>query len=210
MGDSFFILIIVLGALLTLSLLYMIISQFNRVRKGYRTSYTVLQVRVPKENESGPIVVEQIFATLHGIDVHFSFWERLKGYSSDHVSFEIASTSRQIKFYVAFPEHLRNLVEGQIYAQYPDVEIEDCPDYSYGSKFDDNVVSTEIKFTDPDVYPIKRYPQFEDRLARVTIDTMAGITASLVQFDNPEDQAWIQVVVTPLPDRWSIVFTKCV
>lgn len=210
MGDFFLILLTLIGALLGLSLLYVIISRVNRLRRAYRTVYTVLQVRVPKENESGPIVAEQIFATLHGIDTRFTFFQRLMGYASEHVSFEIASTNRQIKFYVAFPEHLRNLVEGQIYAQYPDVEIEDCPDYAYGNNYDANAVSAEIKFTDPDVFPIKRYPQFEDRLARVTIDTMAGITASLVKFENPEDQAWIQIVVMPLPDKWRIVFTKCV
>jgi hypothetical protein len=210
MSDVFLILISSMGVLLGMSLIYVVVSGFNRVRRAYRVQYTVLQVRVPKESESGPIVAEQIFATLHGIDTKFSLFQRLMGYSSEQVSFEIASTNRQIKFYVAFPEHLRNLVEGQIYAQYPDVEIEDCPDYAYGNKYDENAVSTEIKFTDPDVFPIKRYPQFEDRLARVTIDTMAGITASLVKFENPEDQAWIQIVAMPLPDKWRIIFTKCV
>jgi Helicase HerA, central domain/TraM recognition site of TraD and TraG len=201
-----------LGLIAFIALLvgYSIIFRVQKIRRKYKEKYTVLQVRVPKENESGPIVAEQIYATLHGIQHNFSFWQKLQGYSGDSVSFEIGSVKRSIKFYVAFPERLRNLVEGQIYAQYPDVEIEDCNDYSDEIKKSANAVGTELKFSDSDLYPIKRYPQFEDKLTRLAIDPMAGITASLVKFDDPEDQAWIQVVVTPLPDKWRIVLTKCV
>jgi hypothetical protein len=190
--------------------LFSIIFRIQKIKRKYGEKYTVLQVRVPKENESGPIVAEQIYATLHGIQTKFSFWQKLKGYSSDNVSFEIASVSRVIKFYVAFPEKLRNLVEGQIYAQYPDVEIEDCKDYAKNVNFIENAVGTELKFTDSDIFPIKRYPQFEDKLTRLAVDPIAGITSSLVKFEDPVDQAWIQVVVTPMRDKWRIVFTKCV
>lgn len=182
----------------------------QRLRRKMSVRYTVLSVRVSRENENGPIMAEQVFATLHGIQSNFSFWQYLSGYTSDHVSFEIASVDRSIKFYVAFPEKLRNLVEGQIYAQYPDVEIEDCDDYSFALRNAKNAFGTEILFDGVDVYPIKRYSQFEDKLTRVAVDPMAGITATLVKFENPEDQAWIQVVVTPLPDKWRIIFTKCV
>ena len=89
-----------------------------------------LQIRVAKDNETGPIVAEQMFSTVHSIAKHFSFWDRLSGKSQDQVSFEIANVDRNIKFYVHFPERLRNLVEGQIYAQYANAEIVDVPDYS--------------------------------------------------------------------------------
>ena len=70
---------------------FSILFRIQKARKKYKEKYTVLQVRVPKENESGPIVAEQVFATLHGIQHKFNFWEKLQGYSSDNVSFEIAS-----------------------------------------------------------------------------------------------------------------------
>ncbi|MBL4694196.1 DUF87 domain-containing protein [Candidatus Gracilibacteria bacterium] len=189
---------------------FSVFFNIQRARRKFSEKYTVLQVRVSKENELGPIVAEQIFATLHGIQHKFSFWQRLQGYSSDHVSFEIATVKRVMKFYVSFPEKLRNLVEGQIYAQYPDVEIEDVADYSFRPENVQNALGVELKFTDPDVFPIKRYPQFEDKLTRVAVDPLSGITSALVKFDDPEDQAWVQIVVTPLDDKWRIVFTKCV
>lgn len=199
-----------IAVFIPLLILFFVVSRINNIRQKYKEKYTVLQVRVSKENEMGPIVAESIFATLHGIQKKFSLWERLCGYSTDHVSFEIASINRIIKFYVAFPDKLRNLVEGQIYAQYPDVEIEDCLDYAYALKDTHNVVGTELKLSESDIFPIKRYSQFEDKLTRVAVDPIAGITSALVKFDDIEDQAWMQIVVTPLRDHWRIIFTKCV
>lgn len=192
-----------------LIILYSIFVRIQAARVKIKEKYSVVQVRVPKENEAGPMVAEQIFATMHGIQTRFSIWERLRGFSSDHVSFEVASVGRTIKFYAAFPEKLRNLVEGQIYANYPDVEIEDCKDYA----IDDpsyHFSGVELRYLEADVFPIKRYSQYEDKIARVHVDPMAGITSSLVKFDDPADQAWVQVVITPLKDRWRILFVKCI
>jgi len=201
-----------LGLLIAIlvAVLFSACFRIQALRRKFYQKYKVLQVRVPKENESGPIVAENIFSTLHGIQTHFSFLKKLRGFSSDHVSFEIASIDRTIKFYVAFPERLRNLVEGQIYAQYPDVEIEDCDDYAEKTHVLNGAFGVDLKLNESDVYPIKRYSQFEDKLTRVAVDPLAGITSSLVKFDNPSDQAWIQMVVTPMPDEWRIIFTKCV
>ena len=189
--------------------LYSIFVRIQAARFKLKEVYSVVQVKVPKENESGPMVAEQIFATLHGIQTYFNIWEKLRGYSSDHVSFEVASVGRTIKFYVAFPEKLRNLVEGQIYANYPDVEIEDCKDYALNDP-SYHFSGIELKYIEADVFPIKRYSQYEDKIARVHVDPMAGITSSLVKFDDPADQAWVQIVVKPLRDRWSIIFVKCI
>ncbi|MFA5820730.1 MAG: DUF87 domain-containing protein [Candidatus Gracilibacteria bacterium] len=201
--------ILILGAL-TVGIFLSLVIRIQQARRRLQEKYTVVQVRVAKENESGPIVAENIFATLHGIENEFSLWQKLKGYSTSQISFEIASVSKVIKFYVAFPEKFRALVEGQIYAHYADVEITDCPDYSINVKYAGNAIGTELKFSDADVFPIKRYAQFEDKLTRVAVDPLSGITSSLVKFDNSEDQAWIQIVVKPMEDKWRITFTKCV
>ncbi|MCC6643804.1 hypothetical protein IT411_03575, partial [Candidatus Peregrinibacteria bacterium] len=90
----------------------------------------VLMIRVSKDNESGPLVAEQVFSTIHSIVAELSFWERLAGRNFEKVSFEIANIGRSIRFYVHIPASLRNLVEGQIYAQYPNVEIDEVTDYA--------------------------------------------------------------------------------
>ena len=157
----------------------------------------VLQIKVPKDNESGPIVAEQIFATLHA-------------FSKEIVSFEIANIGRSIRFFVTLSGKMVDLVESQIYAQYPDAEIEAREDYVKKCKNEENGVMVELKMKNSDVYPIKRYSQFEDRLAKIAVDPIAGITSSLVKLADINDQVWIQIVSTPLPDKWRNIFVKCV
>ncbi|KKU80058.1 MAG: hypothetical protein UY05_C0015G0001, partial [Candidatus Peregrinibacteria bacterium GW2011_GWA2_47_7] len=172
--------------------------------------YTVLAIRVPKTNESGPLVAEQIYATLHGFFHNRTWWQRLIGHTQPQVSFEIAYSRRQISFYVWFPVHLRNLIEGQMYAQYPNAEIEEIADYSFGKGIDPkHAVGTELSLEDPVIYPIKRYPQFEDKLTRVPVDPLAGILATLSKLNNVDDEAWIQLIVRPQDPLWRIVYIKC-
>jgi len=238
-----FVAIVIVGILLALLLNSFINFQQQRVRK--KEKRTVLAVRVSKLNENGPKVAEQIFATFHGVGEDLSLWQKLKGQSTPQISFEIANVNRLIRFYVVFPSKLRNLIEGQIYAQYPDVEIFEVEDYAQGGFVDvasagntkqdekvaekgivqhdlskstnftavdvfKNAVGAELALSDTDIQPIKRYPQFEDMLTRLPVDPIAGITATFSQFSNLEDQAWMQIVFRPLPDKWRIVFTKCV
>lgn len=162
----------------------------------------ILSIRVPKTNETGPIVAEQIFATLHGFSKN----------KKDYVSFEIANTGRQIKFFAHFPEKLRNLIEGQIYAQYPTAEIEEVEDYTAPvsqSPESSNAVSALLSFEDPEIYPIKRYTQFEDKLTRTAVDPISGVTATLAKLAHAQDQAWIQIIARPLPSKWRIIYLKC-
>ena len=180
-------------------------------RRAYskRQKHTVLAIKVPKTSEVGPIVAEQIFATLHGFFHELSWFDILRGRQQDKVSFEIAHTGRQIKFYIWFPTKLRNLVEGQIYAQYPNAEIEEVKDYVSLVSPSARSIGAEIKFEDPEIFPIKRYSQFEDKLSRLPVDPIAGITATLAKLNSGEDQAWIQIVVSPLSMKWRIVYIKC-
>lgn len=96
----------------------------------------VLMIRVSKDNETGPLVAEQVFSTIHSIVAELTFWERMAGRNFEKVSFEIANIGRSIRFYVHIPSSLRNLVEGQIYAQYPNVEIDEVQDYAIPQKID--------------------------------------------------------------------------
>jgi len=214
-------------------------------KRQFARKYSVLQVRVARENETGPLVAEQIFSSIHGIYQNLGFWRKLFGASQDRVSLEIANIGSNIKFFIAFPSKYKNFIEGQIYAQYPDVEIEEVDDYAKIEEMEislgetskesqesgivpikdlpaiqskkqfssldvtKNVFGAELDLTDPTIYPIKRYAQFEDKMARTAVDPIAGITATLAKLNDPDEQAWIQIVVRPMSDKWRILFTKC-
>ena len=168
---------------------------------------TLLSISVSSENESTPLVFEQIFSALHGVFHEYSFIKRLLGFRQDRISFEIANVDQSIKFYVWMPTKLRNFVEGQLYAQYPDIEIEEVKDYA-APQFK-NVATLELGFTDPDVFPVKRYEQFEDKLNRLPVDPIAGVCSALGKLNDQNEQAWLQIVVSPLSDKWRVIFSRC-
>lgn len=244
MSEILVIALILIG-IYAAAILLELLSQKLAKQRQLTKKYKVLEVRVSKENEAGPIVAEQIFSSMHGIYHKLGFWRTLLGGAQDKISMEVANTGSHIKFFIAFPAKYKNFMEGQIYAQYPDVEIYEVEDYSMtqpteiavnepvaqkeglvplenldeikkkSQKFKDvdfyqNIYGTELSFSDPDIYPIKRYVQFEDKITRSAVDPIAGITATLAKLNDVDEQAWIQVVVRPLDDKWRVLFTKCV
>ncbi len=149
--------------------------------------YITLCLLVPKENEKGPLAAEQMFAAIHGIYKEEQKWQ-------DQISFELISRNKFVQFYIHLPDYLKDFIEGQIYAQYPNVEIYETTDYSYEEYFGKKIVGTELSLTKPDSYPIKTFTNFE-------VDPLAAITGVLSQC-NQDEQIWIQFVMRPAPDSW--------
>lgn len=155
---------------------------------------TTLLLQVPRTNEKKELAAEQMFASLHGLltTAQASFF---KTAVHERVSFEIAVQDRRIGFYVWVPEHLKSFVEEQIYAQYPDVHISEVDDYTHTGDAEASVqAAAEIKLAANEALPIKTFPSFE-------VDPLAAITAALAQFEEGEE-AWLQVVARPAPDKW--------
>ena len=114
--------ILIGGPLLAIILFYR--YRLARQKEEWLASkrYITLSLLVPKENEKSPLAAEQMFAALHGIYREGDRWQ-------DQISLEIVSRNKFIQFYIRMPENLKDFVEGQIYAQYPNVEIYEAPDY---------------------------------------------------------------------------------
>ena len=236
------------SSIILIKLLFSIFIYWQKKRFKKHAEYCVLSVQVSRENELGPIMAEQIFATIHSTDDRITFGQKLRGFCVDNISFEIANINKQIKFYVRIPVTYRSLIEGQIYAQYPDVEIKEVEDFAVvqmveviNTKKDNEkksdskalikpeillgdripksgikintykgIVGGELSLSSPDIFPIKRYIQFEDKLKQVAVDPIAGITASISKLNSPYDQAWIQIVCRPMPEKWRKIYVDCV
>ncbi len=157
-------------------------------------SGAVLLLQIPRENEKKELAAEQMFAALHGL---LSTAEKtfFKSPIHERISCEIAVQKKRIGFYVWVPDHLKSFVEEQIYAQYPTVHISEIEDYTNNFPNDYTVQMTgELKFVGHDALPIKTFPSFE-------VDPLAGITATLAQFEENEE-AWLQFVMRPAADDW--------
>lgn len=166
---------------------------FNKKQTSEPEQTSVLLLQVPRNNEKKELAAEQMLAAIHGL-----LTKQANGLFSsvrhDSISFEIAVVQGRINFYVWCPTRLKQYVQDQIYAQYPNVHISEVEDYSKDLKQGSQYVSTELRLTAPDPLPIKTFPSFE-------VDPLAAITASLAQFAEDED-AWIQVVVRPAQSGW--------
>ncbi len=198
--------------LIILALALLAVSRFFAKVRSRIGEVTVLEVRVPKTNEENPIVAEQFFATLHGIYKTHSWLKRFFGAQQLRISCEIVRHKGAISFYLWFPKRLRALVEGQLYAQYPNAEIEEVKDYFAAhtdEKLREKAVALELHLHEPTIFPIKRYGQFEDKLARRTIDPLAGVTATLSHLLHPNDGASIQIIISPTPNRLRTIYLNC-
>lgn len=156
----------------------------------------LLMLEIPRTNDKKELAAEQLFASLHGI-LRDKAQLKSSGGVQEHLSFEIVSTSGQIRFYVWVPKDLQNFVEGQIYAQYPTVQIYKMPsDYVDDRDKYPVIYEAELTLTENEALPIKTFENFE-------VDPLAGITGTLAKLDpDNSEELWIQILTRPIPDDW--------
>ena len=168
----------------------------NRKVKQIQTfESTLLILEIPKTNDKSELAAEQLFASLHGILRDAEELKRTGGVQ-EHLSFEIASVGGQIRFYVWTPKTLQSFVEGQIYSQYPTVQIHEAEeDYVAHERHHSVVHTAEITLSDSEFLPLKTFQSFE-------VDPLAGITGTLAKLEDTGEELWIQVLVRPIADSW--------
>ncbi len=168
--------------------------------------FILLAVDVPKDTEQTPKAVEQLFSTLSGAHTEFSKWEiYYKGMFQLAFSFEIVSIDGYVQFLIRTPSHFRDLVESSIYSQYPDAEITEVEDYTKDIPAFPNdqfkMWGAEIVLANKDVYPIRTYPFFEDKVSGEYKDPVASILETMSKIKAGE-QVWLQIIVKPTGFDW--------
>lgn len=176
-------------------LLYLAWRNNRRADTIDTTEHVLITLEIPRANDKQELAAEQLFASLHGI-LRDKRELRMTGGLQEHISFEIAAIDKLIRFYVWVPKHLQNFLEGQIYAQYPTVQIHTLDEDYTTREVQHNVVYTsELTLTDNEMLPIKTFQSFE-------VDPLAGITATLAKLEDSSEEVWIQVLVRPIADDW--------
>src|SRR3972149_178526 len=148
----------------------------------------LLEIRVPKGNEKDPLAAENMFASLHGL-------LRVDPSEQEHISFEIASDSTGIHFYVWGPSHLKDFISGQVYAQYPSAEVRLLErDYMQEDLAGLSACGESLVLTKESFFPLRTFRDFE-------VDPMAAVTGAMSEIKEGE-RIWLQIVVRPVPDNW--------
>lgn len=119
-------------------------------------------------------------------------------------SLEIASIDGQVHFYIRTPTRIRELIETQMYAQYPQAQVKEVEDYTLAvdeitPKSEWNAWGCEFKLLKPEAYPLKTYTDFgldKDPKEEYKVDPVSPIVEFFGSLKKGE-QAWMQIVVTP-------------
>jgi len=174
---------------------FMTWRNYRRIDAVKAVESVLLVLEIPKANDKSELAAEQLFASLHGILRDRNELRANHGVQ-EHLSFEIASVNGQIHFYTWVPKTLQSFVEGQIYSQYPSVQIHEAEeDYVAHERQHSVVYSSEIVLTGSEFLPIKTFQSFE-------VDPLAGITGTLAKLESTGEEVWIQVLARPIADDW--------
>ena len=176
-------------------------SWFSKIK------FIILAVDIPKDTEQTPKAIEQLFATLSGAHTPIGTRDKYNGMFQLSFAFEIVSIDGYVQFLIRTPEQSRDVVESAVYSQYPDAEITQVEDYvtEMPKNFPDekyNMWGTEVVPVANDVYPIKTYLDFEDKVSGEFKDPMASILETMSKI-KPGEQVWLQIMLRPTDAAWT-------
>lgn len=174
-----------------------------------KQKWVYLQIKVPKENRSSLVGVDNIFSQLHSLHVSKTFFEKyIEGqFVQLWYNFEIVSMGGKVSFIIRAPIGMRHNVEAAIYSQYPTAEISEVEDYMKNIKYnpyqesDIELFGTEWKIKQSQYIPIKTYKEFEHPAAdEKVLDPLSNIFESMAKI-GPNEFFGIQITAMPLADE---------
>ncbi|MFH1620962.1 MAG: hypothetical protein ABIB04_02660 [Patescibacteria group bacterium] len=171
-----------------------------------KKQFVVLALDIPRTHEQGPRAVENMFSYLAGGHQSNTWTEQwIVGRTQDNISCEIISIDGQIQFLIRTTRILRDLVEAAVYSQYPDAEITEVEDYArkVPINYPDEEMDAygfELVPVKPDIYPLKTYTFFEDKVSMEFKDPISALLESFARL-GPGEQAWFQMLIKPIDQK---------
>ena len=140
-----------------------------------------------RRQRPGPQYMEQALAVMHQANPHRLVMDLL-----------FARRDRSVSLFCRVPPELSAVVTAQLAAHYPTATLDRLPDNAFPLPAGFPPWSAELRLT-PDIFPIRRYPQFDDPLNRNASDPLTAIFASLMP--DPRDRCVPLVTLTVRPAR---------
>ncbi len=186
--------------LILISVFFEVWVRYVRTKFIIEQGSVLLELKVPKELDKPVAAMEIVLQALSQPSVGSYIEVFLKGKVRPWFSLELVSIGGQVKFFIWTHKKFKNLIESQIYSQFPTVEIYEVPDYSLEVPFDEEAFSyfgAQLKLSKADVYPIKSYVDYglnENPKEEFKIDPITPVIEYLGSLRQGE-QAWIQIIV---------------
>ncbi|MBX4189115.1 hypothetical protein KW785_00800 [Candidatus Parcubacteria bacterium] len=161
----------------------------------------LLEIRLPQELPKSPHAMELFINTLYDVFPGNLIKVYLEGAQRQWFSLELVSIDGTIHFYIWCLKARKNRVETQLYAQFPNVEVHEVPDYTLGVHHNPDKLSFgwigQLKLTKADAYPIKTYIEYglhEDPDEEFKHDPLVSLLEFLGSLKKGE-QAWVQILI---------------
>ncbi len=183
----------------------------NYVQEKYirNIKWKLLEIKISKESEKRPKTMDEFFSAIYStrdvvIDTLFDVY--LAGMLDIWFSFEIVSIEGDVHFYIRTPDKSKEMIEAQIYAQYPEAEIKEVEDYVTDIPDDIPSKDYELWGTDmvlgrEDAYPLRTYKDYEDIGSGEFVDPISNFIEGVSKLRKGE-QIWMQILVRAADDTW--------
>lgn len=165
-----------------------------------KQQYVLLEIRPPRNLVKTPLAMETFLASLHLMGGESHWWAKITGGSRPFWSLEIASLEGQVHFYIWCRAKLRSIVEAQMYAQYPGVQITEAIDYTRlisATPEEWSIWGVDYNQKGPDPLPMKTYVEFGlDKVQKEPeqIDPLASIIEFMSSIGKGE-YIWLQLII---------------
>ncbi|MFH1564291.1 MAG: DUF87 domain-containing protein [bacterium] len=205
MNVSVFV-IIFLGIIVSAVVVAYIFRYFYRKETNLQTSLkkVILKITVPKESsakhvEDRPTTADDIKSQISSMEAFLSILGGLKVQKSwlrgreDTFSLEIVAHQGIIVFYLATPHDIKEYVEQQLQAQFPESNIEKIIDYNIFTRIG-YAAGSSLILSRRSMFPIKTYTKMD-------VDPLNAITNVLSKMEQ-NDGALIQIMIRSAQKKW--------
>ena len=162
----------------------------HRGREERSVDSVLLQIALPRNNETKIDAMEQVFSSLYTIKK--GGWKQNFGVQPA-ISFELIAKQEDIRFYVWCPKKLQDLVEKQINGGFPEAEIKEVPEIDIFRETG-KVAYKALQLSKANYLPLKT---FKD----LATDPLSTITSTLAKM-GPNEAASIQILISPAEGTW--------
>ncbi|HUC89061.1 MAG TPA: hypothetical protein VMR49_03460 [Candidatus Paceibacterota bacterium] len=201
------ILLVVIGYLMPIPLAMIAFNLWHHYRQErfiMGIKWVLLEIQVPRDVVKTPAAMELVLSNAFYHKSFKGFWEQyIQGAPWMWFSLEIASIDGNVHFFVRTPTRIRDLVETQIYGQYPQAKVVEVDDYAfhvpqYKKNGDWNMWGCEFKKLKHDVQSIKTYKQMEEMKSgtkeEFKVDPITPVIEYLGALPKGQ-QVWIQIII---------------
>ena len=165
------VILVTIGYLMPIPLAYIAVHLWHHYRQERFIAgikWALLEIHVPREVIKSPAAMELIFSNALYQKSNKGFWEQyVQGAPWFWFSLEMVSIDGRVHFYIRTPTRMKDLIETQIYAQYPQAKVVEVDDYvNHVSQFKKDgewyMWGCEYNKMKEDFLPMRTYGEMEE------------------------------------------------